>query len=182
MPDLMCACIPNSVVLGARCPQPCSSSSLLPKSCFGQHPSHYHSDTSQSFFSRPLHLWILERMKLLDSKRVNLHAVGAQKGCSCPCPFHNPSFSICLCSSSGLNSGRLILVYILTAASLKILSTKDLSAFIFFQPVSLRCLRSCPRWSWRAGSSSFLASILLIVRFMLFFFAVFLVSVHWHTR
>ena len=38
-----------------------------------------------------------------------------------------------------------------------------------FQPVSLRWLPSCPRWSWRAGSSSFLASVLLLVHFLRFF-------------
>ena len=46
-------------------------------------------------------------------------------------PLSFPQSLFCLCSSSGLNSGRQIRMYVLTAASLTILSTKDLSAFIF---------------------------------------------------
>ena len=146
----LCVYGQNIVVVGPRCSQPSSSWSPPPKSCFGQHPSQYHSYTSQSFFSKPLHFWIpaflvnllledtpkiLDRMKLRDSKRVHLYAGGGSKWAFLHLSF--PQSLFCLCSSSRRNSGRLFLVYVLTAASLTILSTKDLSAFIF-QPVSLR--------------------------------------------
>ena len=90
---------PKIVGLGARCPQPSSRWSSPLKSCFGRHPSQYLSDTSQSFFSKPLHFGvpaslvnllfentsnILDRMKLRDSKRVHLYGIGAQNGCFCP--------------------------------------------------------------------------------------------------
>ena len=137
------------------------------------------SDTSHSFFSKPLHFLvpaslvnllledtpnIPDRMKLRDSKRVYLYVGGAQNGCFCPCPFRIPSFA---CSSSGLNSGRLILLYVPTTASLTILPAKD-PQHSFLQPVSLRWL---PSWDGIvAGSeSSFLASLLHVVCFLPFF-------------
>ena len=148
----------------------------------------------QSFFSKPVLFWIpgflvnlllediqkiLDRMKLRDSKRVHLYAGGAQNGPFCLCPFHNPPF--CLCSSSGLNSGRLILMYVLTAASLTILSTKDLSAFIF----SASLLEVTPFLSQMVLMSWFLSfPVLCTARRPLsaFLSAVFLVSIHWRTR
>ena len=152
------------------------------------------SGTFQSFFSKPVQFWIpaflvnllledtpkiLDRMKLRDSKRVHLYAGGAQNGRFCPCPVHNPSFR--LCSSSGLNSGHLILVYVLTAASLTILSTKDLSAFIF----SASFIEVTPFLSQMVLTSWLLCFPgICTARHPLsaFVSAVFLVSMHWRTR
>ena len=99
---------------------------------------------SSRHFPNPLQFWVpasfvnilledtpkinLNRMKIRDSKRVHVYA--AQNGCFLPLSFLHSLF--CLCSSSGLKSRRLILLYVLTAASLTILLTMDL-----LHPVSL---------------------------------------------
>ena len=108
MPYILCVYGPNTVVLGARCPQPSSSRCSLSTSYLGRHPSWCRSDTSQSFTLKPLHFWVqvslfnllLEdtpqihnRTKLWDLKRVYLYAGGTQNGWFCPFPFDVPSFA-----------------------------------------------------------------------------------------
>ena len=141
MPYILCVCGPNIVVLGARCPQPSSSRSSPSTSYLWRHPSWCRSDTSQFFTLKPL-FWVSllnllledtpkfhDRTKLWNCKRVHLYTpVGLKMDVlahflsTCP---------LVICSSSRLNSGPIALLYVITAASLTVLSTRNLSTFKF---------------------------------------------------
>ena len=190
MPYILCVKCPNIVIPGEKCPRPSSSWSSPSTSCFGQHPGQSRSDTSHSFFSKlPIYFLvpaslvnlllentpkILNWLKLQDSKRVHFYANGAQNWCSCP--FPHTLFS----SSSGLNSGRLNLLYVLTTVSLTILPTKDPSEFIFAAKVIevTPFLSQMVLTSWFHFFSGISSACLLSA----FLSAIFLVSMHWHTR
>ena len=142
-PYILCVYGPNIVVLGARCPQPSSSWSLPPKSFFGRHFSQYHqalsNPSSQYLFSFGSQSSLSTSCLRTPQNSSIGWSYGTARGSFSTqmglkwafLPFSFPQSIFCLCSSSGLNSGCLVLVYILTAASLTILSTQDLSAFIF---------------------------------------------------
>ena len=187
MPYILCVNGPNIVVIGASCPQPSSSWSPPAKSCFGRHPSQYHSDSSQSFFSKPVHFRSRPSLSTCCLRTPQKSLIGwsyrtARGSISTPVGLKLKVSALvlfCLCSSSVQNSRRL------TAASLTILPTKDLAtvsalifsaSFIEVTPFLFQMVwRGVPLLFWHLYCSSS-AFCLSFCRFS------FLVSMHWHTR
>ena len=103
-----------------------------------KHAPGYRSDAFQvllktsSFLDRSLlcqppargHPKILDKTKLQDCKRVHLYADEAQNGCFVSCPFDMPFLPL---FQVWANPRLLVLLFVLTAASLTILPAKDLS-------------------------------------------------------
>ena len=95
--------------------------------------------TLPKFSLKPFHFWIaasfvnllpegtrkiLDKTKLQDCKRVRLYADEAQNVCFISCPFDMPFLPL---FQVWANPGLLVLLFVLTAASLTILPAKDLS-------------------------------------------------------
>ena len=151
IPYKLCVYGPNIVVRGARCSQPL---------CLGQHPSRCRTDTSQFFTIKPFYSGSKSPFQPPagghpKNPRWN-EVMGMQEGpplCHWgskwmfwPIFFSHDLF--CLCSSSTLNSRHIALLYVLTASSLTILSTKNLSTFSQF-------LRGDSLFVWMALTSWF---------------------------
>ena len=174
-------------MLGARCPQQSSSWSSPSKSRFVRHPSEYRSDTSRSF-SKPLQFGvpasivnllfedtpkIVDRKKLRNSK--GSMSVGLKMGVSALVLSTFPLLSLFQLWPKVRTSDYLVCPNSMRSL-LHNFSGKVPLSISSLQPVSswVRWLFSCHRWSWRDGYSSFLASLLLVVRFLPFFMRFFL--------